>query len=254
MNQIDKARTFAALHAPGAPLILCNVWDPGSAKVVAAAGAAAIATGSWSVAAAFGYEDGEAIPLDIVLGNLARIVAAVDRPVSLDFERGYGATPSEVERAIAAALEAGAIGFNIEDGVDAGLRDRDGQSQRIAAARDAAEAKGVPAFVNARTDVFLVNQGPHTQDMVEEALTRAQSYVAAGADGIFVPGLQDATLIENFCARAPAPVNIMARPGGMDARRLAALGVARVSHGPGPYRLAMQALADAAKAALVQAS
>jgi len=254
MTQIDKARAFAALHRPGAPLILFNVWDPGSAKTVAAAGAAAIATGSWSVAAAFGYDDGEAIPLEIVLGNLSRIVGAVDRPVSLDFERGYGATPREVQNSIAAALDAGAIGFNIEDSVESGLRNAVAQSERIAAARAAAEAKGIPAFVNARTDVFLLNQPPHTLDMVEEALARAQTYVAAGANGIFVPGLQDELLIERMCARAPAPLNIMARPGGLDSRRLAALGVARISYGPGPYRLAMQALADATKAALGQAT
>jgi 2-methylisocitrate lyase-like PEP mutase family enzyme len=249
MRQVEKARAFADLHRPGAPLILFNAWDPGSARKIADAGATAIATGSWSVAAAFGYDDGKTIPLELVLGNLSRIVAAVDLPVSLDFERGYGATHTDVRQSVAAALEAGAIGFNIEDGLGSGLRDIDAQSQRLAAARDAAASKGIPAFINARTDVFLVNAQPHTQAMADEALARAETYVRSGANGVFVPGLQDEGLIAQLCTRSPAPINIMARPGGLASKRLAALGVARISHGPGPYRLAMHALAQAANAA-----
>lgn len=252
MTQADKARAFHAMHTAGAPLILFNAWDPGSAQTIAAAGAAAIATSSWAVAAAFGSQDGENAPLAIVLSNLARIVAAVDLPVSLDFERGYGASPRDVQQSVAAALEAGAIGFNIEDGVDGGLRESEDQAARIAAARAAALAHGVPAFLNARTDIFLLTPANHTLEMVEAALLRAQRYAAAGADGLFVPGLRDAHLIEKLCAGAPLPINIMASPKDANTQHLAALGVSRISFGTGPYRIAMQALAEAAKTALAR--
>ena len=252
MTQAQKAALFRTLHKPGAPLVLFNAWDPGSAKCVAEAGAAAIATGSWSVAAAFGFDDGEQIPLPLALENLSRIAQAVSLPVTLDFERGYGADAAEVGRSIAAAIAAGAIGFNIEDGLDDGLRASEAQAERLAAARSAANAAQVPAFINARTDVFLAAPAPHTEAQVEEALRRADLYAKAGADGLFVPGLQDLRLIEALCARSPLPVNIMKSPDGPSLAQLSACGVARVSHGPGPYRLAMRALMEAAKEALQQ--
>lgn len=249
MSQAQKAEHFRALHTQGAPLILFNAWDPGSAKTVADAGAAAIATGSWSVAAAFGFEDGEQTPLALVLENVARIARAVPLPVTLDFERGYGADPEEVSRSVTASLAAGAIGFNIEDSTGAGLRDAQDQAGRIAAARSAAKAAEIPAFINARTDVFLIAPAPHTEALVDEALRRAGIYAKAGADGLFAPGLQDIGLITTLCARSPLPVNIMKSANGPAIAELAACGVARVSHGPGPYRLAMRALAEAAKEA-----
>ncbi|MFL5183823.1 MAG: isocitrate lyase/phosphoenolpyruvate mutase family protein, partial [Microvirga sp.] len=114
-DQMTKAQTFKALHVPGDPIILFNAWDAGSAKAVAASGAKAIATGSWSVAAAHGFEDGEHMPLDIALANLERIVAATDLPVTIDLESGYGTTAEEVGATVARALQAGAIGCNLED-------------------------------------------------------------------------------------------------------------------------------------------
>jgi 2-methylisocitrate lyase-like PEP mutase family enzyme len=112
-GQITKAQSFRALHIPGNPLILFNVWDAGSAKAVAASGAKAVATGSWSVAAAHGFEDGEFMPFELALANLERIVAATDLPVTIDLESGYGADPAEVGASVARALQAGAIGCNI---------------------------------------------------------------------------------------------------------------------------------------------
>jgi 2-methylisocitrate lyase-like PEP mutase family enzyme len=247
----EKAQAFRALHVPGSPLVLFNAWDAGSAKTVADAGAQAIATGSWSVAAAHGYADSEALPLDLVLANVARIVRSVDVPVTLDFERGYGASLDQLSNAIGSAIDAGAIGFNIEDGVPGGLRDLAEQAERIRAARAAADAKGVPVFINARTDVFLIRPTEsHTDQLVEDALARADAYAQAGADGLFVPGLIDEALIASVCARSPLPVNIMMRQGAPSRARLASLGVARISYGPGPYRIAMQALAEAAALAM----
>jgi 2-methylisocitrate lyase-like PEP mutase family enzyme len=236
---------FRELHRPGDPLILFNAWDAGSAKAVAEAGAPAIATGSWSVAAAHGYADGEKLPIDLVLANSERICAAVDVPVTIDFEGGYGHAPDEVWRGAAALAETGAIGCNFEDRMVAGdglypVRD---QADRIAAMSDAAAPF---FFVNARTDIFLKTPGADHGERLGEAVERAFAYREAGASGFFVPGLVARELIGRLCERSPLPVNIMAMPGAPDADQLADLGVARISHGPFPYRQAMQRLKDAA--------
>ena len=251
MDQQAKAELFEALHVPGTPLILFNAWDAGSAKVVVDAGAKAIATGSWSVAAAHGFPDGEAIPLELVLTNLERIVAAVDLPVSLDFEKGYSEDPEAVGRHVAAIIAAGAIGCNIEDSSrsGAGLAAMDEQAERLRAARAAADAARIGFYINARVDLFLRTPAAgHDQKLLDQALERASAYLGAGSSGIFVPALADEGLIERFCAACLRPVNILAGPGVPSAERLASLGVARISHGAGPYRLAMKALADEARA------
>lgn len=252
-TQIDKARRFHSLHAGGQPLVLFNIWDPGSAKAVAETGASALATGSWSVAAAHGYGDGEKIPLDTALANLARIVASTALPVSVDLESGYGETAAEVGTTVRRAIEAGAVGCNLEDSfpTDGSLRPLEAQVERIGQARRAAQASGVPFFINARTDVFFQRPADqHDKGMVAQALERARAYAQAGADGVFVPGLVDAALIGALVEDAPLPVNVMVGAGTPPLARLAGLGVARVSHGPGPYLAAMRAVADAAKAAV----
>jgi methylisocitrate lyase len=251
--QSQSARLFHALHVRGQPLVLFNAWDAGSARAVADAGAQAIATGSWSVAAAHGFEDGERLPLPLALDNLRRIVAAVALPVTVDLEGGYGATPSAVAATVAAALDAGAIGCNLEDSLvaDGSLRDIADQVARIAAARQACDAAGVACFINARTDVFFQRPAAaHDKAMVERALERAHAYADAGASGLFVPGLVAEDLIAGVAEASPLPVNVMAMPGGPDRQRLAQLGVARISHGPGPYRGAMRWLAEAARIAM----
>lgn len=248
-TQHEKAQLFRSLHIAGKPLVLFNIWDAGSAKAVAAAGAAALATGSWSVAAAQGYPDGEQIPLDAALANLRRIVANSTLPVTFDVESGYGATPADVGRTIAAAIEAGAIGCNLEDSfpADGSLRPVEEAAARLAQARVAADSSGVALFINARCDVFFQKPAEaHDAGMVEAALDRAIAYAAAGADGLFVPGLADTALIAQLTAQSPLPVNVMVGSGAPLAA-LAAAGVARISHGPGPYLAAMNALRDAAK-------
>lgn len=250
MTQQDKADLFNALHQVGEPLILFNVWDAGSAKTIAQAGARAVATGSWSVAAAHGYSDGEKLPLDLALANLGRIVAAVDLPVSVDLERGYGDDPAAVGRTVAQAITAGAIGCNLEDGEDEHeLYPVREQCERLLAAREAAEAAGLRFFINARVDLFLrAPASAHDRRLVESALERAAAYAQAGASGIFVPGLADSALIGAFCEACAKPVNIMALPGVPPPEQLAALGVARISHAGGPYRRTMQFLDEAARA------
>ncbi len=253
-DQTTKAETFKALHVPGRPLVLFNIWDAGSAKTVADSGAKALATGSWSVAAAYGFEDGEHMPFGLCIANLERIVAATDLPVTLDLESGYGADPEAVGATVARALQAGAIGCNIEDSVpgDGTLRETAEQAARIEGARMAADRLGIPAFVNARTDVFLLaDRSSHDETMVAAAIERGRAYADAGADGLFVPGLADERLIGLMVERSPLPVNVMFNASMPPAARLAELGVARISHGPGPYRLAMKTLVDAARAALI---
>lgn len=256
-NQTTKAQTFRSLHVPGRPVILFNVWDAGSAKAVTASGAQALATGSWAVAAAHGFTDGERMPFDLSLANLQRIVAATDLPVTIDLESGYGADPVAVGETVARALRAGAIGFNIEDSLpeNESLRTESDQATRLKAARAAADALGIPAFLNARTDVFF-QTGPehHDKGMVEAALERGRLYAGAGADGLFVPGLADERLIARLVKASPLPVNIMVGERTPPAARLAELGVARISHGPGPYLLVMRALENAARVALEGAS
>ena len=252
-TQNERARLFHSLHVRGEPLVLFNAWDAGSARAVADAGAQAIGTGSWSVAAANGFADGENLSLAFALDNLRRIVAAVSLPVTVDLESGYGEKPVAVGATIAAALDAGAIGCNLEDSfpADGSLRDVEGQVARLVAARKAADGAGIAMYLNARTDVFFQKPAAaHDMAMVDAALERARAYADAGASGLFVPGVIADALIARVAEASPLPVNIMAMPGVPGRKRLAELGVARVSHGPGPYRGAMQWLTEAAKAAM----
>jgi 2-methylisocitrate lyase-like PEP mutase family enzyme len=252
-DQQIKAATFRALHIAERPLVLFNAWDPGSARAVELAGATAIATGSWSVAAAQGFPDGERLPWALALDNLTRMVAATALPVSIDIESGYGDEPADVARTLSDALTAGAIGCNLEDSfpTTSRLREVEDQVGRLQAARRAAEGAGIDAFINARTDIFL--KAPtfvHDAAMVEAALERARAFAAAGADGVFMPGVVDLGLIETLASASPLPLNIMVGEGSPSLTALARAGVARVSHGPGPYLAAMQALTTAARSAL----
>src|SRR5262245_59254481 len=146
-----KAQAFRSLHVPGTPFVLFNVWDAGSAKVVAGAGARAIGTGSWSVATANGFEDGEVLPLDFAIDNLARIVRVTELPVTIDLESGYGETTEHVARCVARAIAAGAVGCNLEDSYpsDGSLRPVDEHVRRIASARKAADDADIEFFLNA---------------------------------------------------------------------------------------------------------
>jgi 2-methylisocitrate lyase-like PEP mutase family enzyme len=252
MTQKEKAETFKSLHVKGSPVILFNVWDAGSARTVEQAGAKAIATGSWSVAAAHGFDDGEKIPLALLLANIKRIVDSVNVPVTLDFETGYATDRSALKENIRAVIAAGAIGINFEDriiGADH-LQTVKDQSARIRAVREAADETSIPLFINARTDVFLKTYpAKHDESQLDEALQRATAYADAGASGLFAPGLRDPELIEKLCERSTLPVNILALPDTPPPKTLAQLGVARISHGAAPYRQIAAALTEAAKKA-----
>jgi 2-methylisocitrate lyase-like PEP mutase family enzyme len=250
MTNRPLAAAFAALHAPGDPLILYNAWDAGSARAVAAAGARAIATGSASVAAAQGFADGEDLPMEFALENARRIVRSVPLPVTIDFEGGYARDAAELERNLSLLAATGALGCNFEDQVVGGdgLYPVEVQCERIAAARRGA---GDDFFLNARTDLFLkAPLATHDDAMVDAALERAAAYASAGASGLFVPMLADLRLLRRVCEGSTLPVNFMAFPGCPGRRELAAAGVSRISHGPFPHLALMKQLEDAARAAM----
>jgi 2-methylisocitrate lyase-like PEP mutase family enzyme len=248
MNQVERARIFSALHVNGAPLTLYNAWDAGSAKAIADAGAPAIATSSWAVAAAHGYDDGEAIPIALVDQIVARMAAMLEVPLTVDFEGGYSESVDTLAANVSKLLDAGVIGINFEDRVVSGdgLHGVEQQSCRIAAIRKAASERGIPLFINARTDLFL-GSGGEPSSLTNAAKERAAAYADAGASGFFVPGLRSEALIAEICAVSALPVNVMMFDGVPGAAKLAELGVARISFGPIPFRKAMEALKVAAK-------
>ena len=227
----EQALAFRSLHVPGRPLVLPNVWDVASARLVEDAGAAAVATTSAGLAWELGAADGDRLSGSDALAALTRIADAVTVPVSADIETGYADDAAGVGDTIRAGLAAGAVGVNIEDGLyggDAPLRPVAEQAARIAAAREAAEAAGVPLFVNARVDTYLRGAGG-----LEETLERAAAFLAAGADGVFVPGTVDPVTVKALAEGIEGPLNVMAGPGAPAVTELAALGVARVSVGSG---------------------
>ncbi|WP_367717949.1 isocitrate lyase/phosphoenolpyruvate mutase family protein [Nitratireductor sp. GISD-1A_MAKvit] len=251
MSQSEKARFFQGLHTRKNPLVLYNIWDAGSAAAVAEAGAKALATGSWSVAAAQGYDDGEKIPVSLLARVIERIVETVDLPLSVDFEGAYDTDPQGAADNVAQVLDAGAVGINFEDQIvgGEGLHPIADQAKRIAAIRAMAEKRGIALFINARTDLFLKESNPSRHAaLLAEAKERSKAFADAGASGFFVPALVDEALIEDLCAASSLPVNILAMPTAPDATKLGELGVARISHGPFPYRAALEWLRNAAAA------
>jgi len=243
----EKADQFAALHVRGAPLMLYNAWDAGSAKIIVNAGAKAVATSSSAVAESQGYADGEEIPQALAEKIVGRIVASVDVPVSLDFEGGYTEDNVELGESIKRLLDLGVVGVNFEDRVvqGEGLYDIRRQTARIAAIRKAASEAGIALFINARTDVFL-GRGGSPSEAAKAAVQRGQAYADAGASGFFVPGVKDEALIERLCDAVALPVNVMILNGVPSIGQLAKAGVSRISYGSIPHGTAMAALLEEA--------
>jgi 2-methylisocitrate lyase-like PEP mutase family enzyme len=243
-----KFETFAALHVPGDPVILYNIWDPGSARAVADAGAKALATGSHPVGDASGYGDAQQVPLDYVFDNARRIMRAVDLPLTLDFESAYSADPEEGAANVEQLAQTGAVGCNFEDQVigGEGLHPLDLQVRRIVAIRSAV---GESFFINARTDLFLKTQ-TYDDALVSQVIERGKAFADAGASGFFVPRLSDPKQIERVVREVPLPLNVIAFPGAPDKKVWAAAGVARISHGPFPHRALMATLTEMARSAI----
>ena len=244
----SRFETFAALHVPGDPVILYNIWDPGSAKAVADAGAKAIATGSHPVGDASGFGDGQKVPLDYVFDNARRIVAAVELPVTVDFESAYAVDADEAGENVAALKATGAVGCNFEDQVigGEGVHPLDLQCRRITAIR---KAVGDDFFINARTDLFLKVQD-HDEALVDQVIERGRAFADGGASGFFVPRLADPKQVERVVREVPLPLNLIAFPGAPPNRDWANAGVARISYGPFPHRALTKQLEEWAREAL----
>ncbi|HVM21791.1 MAG TPA: isocitrate lyase/phosphoenolpyruvate mutase family protein [Sphingomicrobium sp.] len=245
MSRFDD---FKALHQAGNPVVLFNIWDAGSARAVAAAGAAALATGSHPVADANGWPDGQQVPIDFALTNARRIVEAVDLPLTVDFEGAYAVEPDEAAANVAWLKETGAVGCNFEDQIIGGdgLHPLDLQVRRIAAIR---KAVGDDFFINARTDLYLKTQ-TYDDALVDQAIERGKAFADAGASGFFVPRLADPKQIERIVRDVPLPLNVIAFPGSPDKKVWAEAGVARISHGPFPHRALMAKLTEMAREAI----
>lgn len=231
--RVDKAESFRSLHIPGSPLVVVNAWDVASARITEAAGVAAVATTSAGMAWSLGAADGDQLPRPLALEAIARIVSAVDVPVTVDIESGYAPGSYGVGDTIRRVIAAGAVGVNLEDGLYAGdspLRDVPEQAKRIVAARKAADGAGIPLFINARVDTYL-RATDNSSERLVDTLTRAAAYLDAGADGIFVPGVIDIATIAALTMSIAAPVNIMVGPGSPTVEQLTAHGVARISLG-----------------------
>jgi len=224
-----RARTLLDLHTASEILVLANVWDVVSARVVAATpGVTALVTASHSIAATFGYEDGEHIPFGLHLDLVGRIVAAVDLPVTMDFEAGYGDAGATARRAI----EVGVVGGNLEDQ----MKPLDEAVAAVQAVLAAGRDAGIDFVLNARTDAALRRGGAPRAEVIDEVVRRGRAYLDAGAPVVFVPGLVDGseirTVVEAF---GPQKLSVISVPGvSLPARELQDLGVARVDRAVHP--------------------
>jgi 2-methylisocitrate lyase-like PEP mutase family enzyme len=243
-DTISKAHLLRSLHVAGDPLIVVNVWDAITARIVAEAhGVKAIATASHSVSFAHGVEDGEGLTVERALAAANLIVSAVDIPVSVDFEKGYAPDAAGVQKNVERLIAAGAAGLNIEDSLGqkkAPLFDINDSTARVAAARAAGDATGVPIVINARVDTLA--GGGEWIDMV----TRANAYLGAGADCVFVLGLGTEEKVVRALDEINGPVSVISNPISVPLKKLAELGVSRVSFGPGTLGLTLAHLQAAA--------
>ena len=229
-DAIAKAELLRSLHVPGTPLIVTNVWDAVTARIVAETpGVKALATASHAVSFAHGVEDGEGLTVQQALAVAELIAHTVDLPVSVDFEKGYAADAAGVQANVEKLIAAGAAGLNIEDSIGADRAPQfavDVAASRVAAARAAGAATGIPVVINARVDT-LAGGGDW-----DEAVTRANAYLDAGADCIFFLGLSTEELVERAVAQVRGKISVIAHPGAVPLQRLADLGISRVSFGP----------------------
>lgn len=226
-----RATTLLSLHRPGDPVVLPTVWDAWSAKLAVDAGFAALTLGSHPVADSVGKPDGEGMTFDDLLGRVAQVTAAVDVPVSVDIESGYGETP---KRLIDGLLGAGAVGLNIEDTVHKEgkrLRSSAEHADLVRELRAAADAAGVHVVVNARTDLFMRSDGDES-DRVERAVARLTEAADAGADVLYPVGFHSPDTLRRLASELPLPINAVAAPDKADPSSFGPLGVARISFGP----------------------
>lgn len=227
----QRAEALLALHQPGNPVVLPTVWDAWSARLAVDAGFAALTVGSHPLADSVGKADQEGMTFDEVLTRVKQITAAVDVPISVDIESGYGQSPT---RLITGLLEAGAVGLNIEDTVHSEggrLRSSSEHAELVGALRKAADEAGVHVVINARTDLFLRQDGDES-DRVDRAIARLKEAAAAGADSLYPVGFHDPDTLRRLAAELPLPINAIAFPDRSDPASFGPAGVGRISFGP----------------------
>ncbi|MEO3892238.1 isocitrate lyase/phosphoenolpyruvate mutase family protein [Nonomuraea sp. B5E05] len=240
MTLNDQAALLRELHKPGSPLLLPNVWDAASARVVAEAGFPALATASAAISAMLGYPDGEGAAAEEMFAAAGRVIRVAQVPVTVDAEAGYGLSAGEL---VGRLIGIGAAGFNLEDSDpgSGGLVEMEEQARRIADVRAAATGCGVDIVINARVDVFRGGR-TETADVIGEAVERGTRYLEAGADCVYPIMARSEYAISALVSELPGPVNTNCLPGGPSLDRLTEIGVARVSFGSGPHKMALGAL------------
>jgi len=248
-TQAELGRKFLELHRGPKILVLPNAWDAASARIFEQAGFPAIGTSSAGVAFALGYPDGQNISRDEMLGVVRRIAETVEVPVTADVEAGFGTSPKEVADTARAVIAAGAVGMNLEDGIEERpeyIADLGHQKEIIRAVLEAAASAGVPFVLNARTDIFLNGIGS-AETRLARAIDRLNAYREAGAQSLFAPGVKDKETIAQLARGVSGPLNILATVGTPAVAELQALGVARLSIGSGPMRATLAFLSRMAR-------
>jgi 2-methylisocitrate lyase-like PEP mutase family enzyme len=244
-TQLERTGIFRELHTSPKILILPCVWEVAGSLLFEAAGFQAVGTTSRGIAASLGYADGEQMSRDQMLQVVEGISSHLSIPLSADMERGYGESPEEVAETVRGVIAAGAVGINIEDGINteggdgpAQLTDLPLQIEKITAASEASHSAQIPIVVNARTDVYWLEVG-EPDERLDQAVKRANAFREAGADCLFVPGVKDAKAIGSLAANIEGPLNVLGGKGVPPVPELERLGVARVSMGSGPMRASL---------------
>lgn len=245
-SQKNKAKLFLSLHKNEKMLLLPNIWDPIGARILQAKGFPAVATASAAISASLGYKDGEKIKFTTHLEIIKRIASSVDTPVTADLEAGYASDLSQLKENINILLDAGAVGINLEDstGKEEVLRNINEQSERISAVRETTEKRGVHLVINARTDVFLSKENKPNDELISEAIKRADAYLKAGADCIYPVGVLDLETVRTLRKNIKSPINILGSVKSVPLKTLQEIGINRVSFGPFIFRSLMKKFSD----------
>jgi len=248
-TQIQKAEKFLALHHEPKLLVLPNIWDPLGARLLEGLGYPAVATASAAVAYSLGYDDGQKIKFDAMLDVIERIASSVAVPMTADIERGYAEHPQEIAENIRQVMHAGAVGINFEDSSFEGgpLQPIDFQCERIQAIRNMADKEGIPLVINARIDVFMRSAGISRSEKIAETISRGKAYLDAGADCLYPIGPGDVETLKRIREETEAPINVYASKLAASMKELAAIGISRLSLGPGLIRASLTTMRNVAQ-------
>ena len=248
-TQIQKAEKFLALHHEPKLLVLPNIWDPLGARLLEGLGYPAVATASAAVAYSLGYDDGQKIKFDAMLDVIERIASSVAVPMTADIERGYAEHPQEIAENIRQVMHAGAVGINFEDSSFEGgpLQPIDFQCERIQAIRNMADKEGIPLVINARIDVFMRSADISRSEKIAETITRGKAYLDAGADCLYPIGPGDIETLTKIQSKTKAPINIYASKLAASMKELEAIGISRLSLGPGLIRASLTTMRNVAQ-------